>query len=213
MTKTIFLTSYSERQGGYWPQARQNCSTLTAASLFRNCMNGYRCSGAPAFVTSFSSSLRHCNKQLFQQTIGQCSIAQGNTLHTHPKYLLYNRTNYNLYLCVILVWTYTIPLYKEANCLKSKMRQYQVNHEIWNFFKLSEPTLKHPRKHPWLPDHRPPLTPPLSCSLTLLLFFPLFFNILKLKSSKISFVVHSMPIKATMKADSFSWDNCNKQLS
>ena len=55
----------SERN--YWPQARQNCRTLIAASLFRNCMKGYRCSGAPAFVTSFSSSLRHCHTQLSEQ--------------------------------------------------------------------------------------------------------------------------------------------------
>ena len=63
--------------------------------------------------------------------------------------------------------------YKEAGRLNKKTRQRLANNEVWNFFKLAELTLKHLKKHPWLPNHRPPLTPPLVRSHALL--FQLFF--------------------------------------
>ena len=76
------------------------------------------------------------------------------------------------------MWTYRIHLYKEDGRLKSETRQWSGNHEVWNFFKLVEPTLKRAMKHPRPPDHRPPLTQLLSHSLTLLLqlFFASLIN-------------------------------------
>ena len=68
-----------------------------------------------------------------------------------------------------LVCPYTVLLYKEVGCMKSKTRQRSANHEVWNFFKLVEATLKHPTTHPQLPNHCPPLTPPHFHSLTILL--------------------------------------------
>ena len=110
--------------------------------------------------------------------------------------------------CCILVWTYTVLLYKEAGRLKSKTRQRLANHEVWNFFKLVEPTLKRPMKHPWPPVWCPPLTLPL---LILLLICCNYFllkkkeiniinwswiqakcNKLKLNSSKVCFILFAL---------------------
>ena len=68
------------------------------------------------------------------------------------------------------VSTYTVLQYKEVSHLKSKTRQRLASHEVWNFSKLVEPTLKHSMKHPWPLHHPPPLTPPLSRSLLLFFF-------------------------------------------
>ena len=65
-----------------------------------------------------------------------------------PCHSLMDYRNTNTACILDLVWTYTIFLFKEVGHLKSKTRQYLNNHEVWNFSKLSEPTLKHPTKHP-----------------------------------------------------------------
>ena len=99
----------------------------------------------------------------------------------------------------IFMWTYAVLLYKELGRLKSKTRQHLANHEVWNFFKLVQLILKGLTKHPQLPDHPPPLTPPFSYSLTLLLqlYSALkiysFYNKLKLKSSKVCFILPALP--------------------
>ena len=51
---------------------------------------------------------------------------------------------------------------------KCKKQPQVANHEVWNFLKLVQLTLKRQTKHPRPPDHPPPLTLSLSHSLTLL---------------------------------------------
>ena len=63
---------------------------------------------------------------------------------------------------------------EEVGCLKSKTRLRLTYNKVKNFFKLVEPTLKHPMKHPRPPDHRLPLTQPISRSLSLTLLLQLF---------------------------------------
>ena len=67
----------------------------------------------------------------------------------------------------------------------SGVRQRLAKHEVWNFFKQAESTLKRETKHPQPPNHCPLPTPPLSHSLSLLLqLFSASLIKLKLKSSK-----------------------------
>ena len=102
------------------------------------------------------------------------------------------------------MWTYTVLSYKEVGCLKSKTTQCLANHEAWNFFRLAELTLRCPMKHPWPPNHPPPLTTALSHSLTLLLHLGFFPDKLKLKSTKVCFLLSALhPFKPWWKMAAF----------
>lgn len=100
----------------------------------------------------YASSKRSCRQ--VNDPVARVIITETHSYHMH--------TSVNVYCA-------SVCIYKEARHLKSQTRQYFAKRKVWNFFKLAEPTPKHPTKHPQAPDHCPPLTPPPSRSLTLLL--------------------------------------------
>ena len=101
---------------------------------------------------------------------------------------------------------------KEVGCMKSKKGHCLANNEVWKFFKLAEPTLKHQQNILGLPtlSTSDNTSFSFSCSYSSAATIFCFFDKLKLKSSKICLFLSALhQFKPKMKDCSFSKHNCN----